>query len=494
MSEKGYAKALATKKPSIKQRILSFFKDASGYKNEGLSKAAKRYYKHYQKMYAEFSALNKGANAYEGAGEGNVRYSIDIDNVDISQYNEITLPKGELLRLQSEALTWDTNHRNVLCSLTLSNGITYKFSIDDEGIVHPYDRELTKNIHERNETYDKSNGNEPHTIIEELRFGQKHDGVAVNSLQNGRKQAKNDRSNNRQIRSEGRSDRAGYSKNRTVSNRSTKVSYKSDLKSTDENYFNALDRKEMLKAGNMIYDASRESMGNPDGQETAIIIRDGHKGDGTVVDFANAILDGKKKGEVRNFKTLTRKWVGIAKNGKVIGRVRFGEPIVLRKGAQEYYDSLIEGTEYDIADGETKYYYPVEEMMDLRDNPRTYDHNKGVYGFYTFKDTDVITRDDEGNIIPLSKRLDLTNPDPRYSLDLGIETKVLTEMPEKYKPSVKDKAFSGFTSLQISLVNEQAGIEKIGKKLDIKNIEATVQTEQTIPSGIVCSFFSFFSV
>ena len=65
-------------------------------------------------------------------------------------------------------------------------------------------------------------------------------------------------------------------------------------------------------------------------------------------------------------------------------------------------------------------------------------------------------------------------------------------MPEKYKPSVKDKAFSGFTSLQISLVNEQAGIEKIGKKLDIKNIEATVQTEQTLPSGIVCSSFYFF--
>ena len=66
MSEKGYAKALATKKPSIRQRILSFFKEASSYKNEGLSKAAKKYYKHYQKMYAEFSALNKGANAYEG--------------------------------------------------------------------------------------------------------------------------------------------------------------------------------------------------------------------------------------------------------------------------------------------------------------------------------------------------------------------------------------------------------------------------------------------
>lgn len=93
---------------------------------------------------------------------------------------------------------------------------------------------------------------------------------------------------------------------------------------------------------------------------------------------------------------------------------------------------------------------------------------------------------------PSAKKVESELPEgARAALDLGIETKVLTEMPEKYKPSVKDKAFSGFTSLQISLVNEQAGIEKIGKKLDIKNIEAIVQTEQTIPSGIVCSSFSF---
>ena len=66
MATKGYAKALAKEQPSIMKRVLSFFKEASNYKNERLSKAAKSYYKLYQKMYAEFSATNRGNNALGG--------------------------------------------------------------------------------------------------------------------------------------------------------------------------------------------------------------------------------------------------------------------------------------------------------------------------------------------------------------------------------------------------------------------------------------------
>ena len=457
---------------------MNFFKDAINYKNDGYSKAARKYYKQYKEMYEAFSAVNKGNNALEGA-EGGKRYSLDIDSIEISQYNEIKLPKGELLRLQSEALTWDENHRNELRSRTLSNGITYRYIIDDEGIVHPVDREIAKNIHEKEKEYDNQNREQLDTIAEELWYGQGNNGGSINTLQNGRKSGKDDTGNNRQVLSEGRSDRAGYSEKRTVSNRSTKD--RSELiNSTDENYFKALDRNEKLKTQSMIYDASRESMGNPDGQEAAIIIKDAYKKDGSTIDFANAILDGNKKGEVRKFKTLTRKWVGISKDGKVIGRVRFGEPIVLRKGTQEYHDSLIEGTEYDIADGETKYYYPVEEIMDLRDNPRKYYHNKGAYGFYSFKETDAITYDDNGNIIPPSERFNLKNKDRRYSLDIDsimeqTRSKVHAEPAEAQKPKLKESISTAWTGLQISLTNEQAGIEKIGKKFGIKDIDVTVQ-------------------
>lgn len=123
-----------------------------------------------------------------------------------------------------------------------------------------------------------------------------------------------------------------------------------------------------------------------EGEENAIYIKDGHTKDGKVVDFANAILDGVKKGETRTHKSLTRKWVGIAKDGYVIGRVKLGDPIELRKGTQEYADSLIEGTEYDIKDGQTRYYYPVEEVMDFRNNPRPVLRNGSMYGQYQLED------------------------------------------------------------------------------------------------------------
>ncbi len=81
MATKGYAKALAKEQPSIMKRILSFFKEASNYKNERLSRAAKSYYKLYQKMYAEFSAANRGNNALGGV-EGSKRYSLNIKYTD----------------------------------------------------------------------------------------------------------------------------------------------------------------------------------------------------------------------------------------------------------------------------------------------------------------------------------------------------------------------------------------------------------------------------
>lgn len=74
MGEKGFARSIATTKPKAFEKIMNFFKDAINYKNDGYSKAARKYYKQYKEMYEAFSAVNKGNNALEGA-EGGKRYS-----------------------------------------------------------------------------------------------------------------------------------------------------------------------------------------------------------------------------------------------------------------------------------------------------------------------------------------------------------------------------------------------------------------------------------
>lgn len=52
---------------------------------------------------------------------------------------------------------------------------------------------------------------------------------------------------------------------------------------------------------------------------------------------------------------------------------------------------------------------------------------------------------------------------------------VTTEIEQVYKPTIKDTLFTGWTSVQIALTNEQAGVEKVGRILGIKNIDAMVQ-------------------
>lgn len=70
------------------------------------------------------------------------------------------------------------------------------------------------------------------------------------------------------------------------------------------------------------------------------------------------------------------------------------------------------------------------------------------------------------------------NPDIRYALS---ETRgsIMTEVDPEYKPTVQDKVFSGWTAAQIAFTNAQAGIEAVGRKYGVKNIESLVQAARS---------------
>ncbi len=145
-----------------------------------------------------------------------IRYSIskDIENFDNSWYNEIELPFAEKERVQSEALTWNANKRNQLITQTLSNGITYQYEIDDEGIVHIYGKEKSANIHDWKDDYGNTDTTRSDSITEELWLGYGNNGVDVGYSQDGRKPSKNDTNDNRFVSGKGRSNRTGYSEDR----------------------------------------------------------------------------------------------------------------------------------------------------------------------------------------------------------------------------------------------------------------------------------------
>lgn len=68
--------------------------------------------------------------------------------------------------------------------------------------------------------------------------------------------------------------------------------------------------------------------------------------------------------------------------------------------------------------------------------------------------------------------------DIRYALS---ETRgsIMTEVDPEYKPTTQDKVFSGWTAAQIAFTNAQAGIEAVGKKYGVRNIEALVQAARS---------------
>ena len=102
------------------------------------------------------------------------------------------------------------------------------------------------------------------------------------------------------------------------------------------------------------------------------------------VSFTDLILDGKKKGETRslNVHLPIGKWLGIAKNKKVVGEVKFGNPITIDRKSAEYADCFIAETKYDIQKGKTKLYYPILGIRDKRNNPESVVRFGVMYGKY----------------------------------------------------------------------------------------------------------------
>ena len=142
-----------------------------------------------------------------------------LENEDISWYNEIKIPYQERTALQSEALTWDGTTRNVLRRRTLSSGITYRYVIDDEGIVHCFGKEKSQNIHEWRTKYGNQDTERLDTVAESLRSEPRGYGGRIDVVENGREQAEDDQRDHSNLRSKGRSDGTRNSNDRSASYR-----------------------------------------------------------------------------------------------------------------------------------------------------------------------------------------------------------------------------------------------------------------------------------
>ena len=144
--------------------------------------------------------------------KGESRLSVDVDNFDVSLYNEITLPVQERNRVQSEVLKW-SNKRNVPLRVHLANDYTYLCMLDEDAEIHIYDKFKGKNIHELGDGYDNKIARPLNRAIEIVRIKQRSNGISNNSMPNGRGDRGTNTIDNRKVRQEGQRNGRGYRQN-----------------------------------------------------------------------------------------------------------------------------------------------------------------------------------------------------------------------------------------------------------------------------------------
>ena len=96
LANKNILERLAIKKPSLKQKILAFFKGAkSDYQGDAkLTGAAARLYKQYKKLFDEFTAKNQQRNAVE-TGTGTTSYALPDSLRTLSAYSDAEITSIE---------------------------------------------------------------------------------------------------------------------------------------------------------------------------------------------------------------------------------------------------------------------------------------------------------------------------------------------------------------------------------------------------------------
>lgn len=142
-------------------------------------------------------------------------------------------------------------------------------------------------------------------------------------------------------------------------------------------------RADRLNARKDMREAEQQLASLQQGEEITVSIPDGTiRETGEPVNFIEKLLDGTKWGETRDHNHMAYKnWVGLTKDGMVYGRVKFGKPYLITRDSPEYAHAFIEGTEYDIPEGGSKWFYPVEAKQ-VFENPVPNTPN-GNYGKYT---------------------------------------------------------------------------------------------------------------
>ena len=374
---------------------------------------------------------------------------------------------------------------------------------------------MSQNIHEIGDDYANRRTDETDSLVEEFGFDQDRYDSGGNIGENGREHMGIDEVDSPSIPREGRSNQRG---NRQDASRSkgnkkaigyhfeddghytvtyadgTKRRYSRSLTATDQAYLTAVDQGDMDTAQRMVDEAAKAA-----GYDK--LFYHGAKGGGGFTIFRDWSYFTENKQYASRYadrekpNSLYTTYVKLDKpfdTRKVSDRTLFNA-IRKKYGLSELQDTgLPDWTDgYDIAEyiGEKDLSYDgiiLDEGGDMVDgSPVSRGLSYVVRKSAQVKSADAVTYDADGNIIPLSERFNPLESDIRYSKVIKISSEtndsptigsVMTSPEaEAYQPNRTQKLRDFTTSMQILFTNAQAGIEKYGKSIGIKDIESKVQ-------------------
>ena len=487
-AKKSFTEALKHALEKLKGLLQGVKKVKTADAGDLVSAFPQKAYKQLQKLYAE-AIMDAETHAAKNT-DTKFSYGDDIDSDGLSQYNEIVLESDELGRLQSEGMTWKPNERGTLRSVALSNGITYRYVLDADGIVHCYGRKPSENIHERKEKYGVKGRRRPDRAVESIRLGYDDDGVDSGSLRDRREQAHDDSVDHRVLRQARDNQRADHSKNGSALDRGQEeVTSKTKY---DRQYLAAVERGDMEKAREFILNAA----------EAAGYTTPGYHGT-----HASAFTEFKR-GRVGIF-LASKRSVAEMYAGKSDGHVfdlvaKLNKPYVVKADINlqpTYADSIPVPDE--MAEDGYSGNVSVEDIA-LFAKGKGYDGViiEGVIedgGIYTsdivvfdprqVKSTETVTYDDNGEIIPPSERFNDRDPDIRYSerdtAGSVIEMTAPSVYHDKstYKPTRREKAIDLADRTYAELFNAQVGVEKALRGMGMSRAEAEAEVQYVRAAG-----------
>jgi hypothetical protein len=404
----------------------------------------------------------------------------NLDNFEFMLYNEVELDRKERSGVISAIMTWHPSKRNEI-RWKEYNGYSYLYYMESDVEIHIIGKKESINIHKEDNNDAVRSNLRPIGSVRAFKDRLEIRRSNSKFVRNGRESRGFNRHDFGQIRREGNSDRAGYTKNGGYSDRNIKI--------RDEEYLNAVNKGDFETAKSMVLLEAREN------GYTYDVYHGTGAGRFTVFKPRRGIFLATSKRAATNFAYGNDKYVyhlaakledpfivDLRREGKYPNFERIPVP---KEMGYNGYPGVV-STE-DIADWAYRNGYDGVVIYGITQNYNDITDEVIVFDSNQVKSLDPVTYDEDGNVIPLSERFDESRDDILHQKRIETPSpsallKAVIRSNERYKHYGKyTESLKKYQDLDVRIRSAQERVSEIDKEInEIKNKPAKQQNAKRL--------------